>query len=161
MEMNDYPPSTSSENFEKNLPDLLETKSLQTIQRCIAYNKYGKLCRAKIKNNELFCCSAHNPINKEIMNECFMCTEKINSAKELIYLKCKHAFHKDCYIEWLNFSTYDDPICMICRNELIIKEKPIKLNRTKVILINTNDERIKNINNLLNIHNSFFNLKEY
>lgn len=137
--MNDYSPSDSSLNSTSYL-------------RCIAYNKHGKLCRAKIKDNKLFCCESHNPINKEIIEECFICSEKINCAKELIYLKCKHAFHEPCYNEWLKFSTYDTPICMICRNELVIKEKPVKLNRTKVIYQNINDERLKNINNLLNIN---------
>lgn len=120
--------------------------------RCIAFNKNGKLCRAKTKNGKLFCCESHNPINAEIMEECFMCTEKITSGKELIYLKCKHAFHRECYTEWLQFSTYENPICMICRFEIDIKEKPVKLNRTKVIYQNINDQRLKNINNLLNIN---------
>jgi hypothetical protein len=41
---------------------------------------------------------------------------------------------------------------MICRHEIDIKEKPVKLNRTKVIYQNINDQRLKNINNLLNIN---------
>ena len=44
--------------------------------------------------------------------------DKITDSKEIIYFPCKHAFHKPCYDEWLNFSTYENNICMICRNEV-------------------------------------------
>jgi hypothetical protein len=87
------------------------------MNRCISITKNNTRCRAKTKNNLLFCCDEHKPINKEIIeNGCFMCMEKIEKSNEILFLKCKHAFHKPCYVEWLKFSTYDSPICIICRN---------------------------------------------
>lgn len=47
-----------------------------------------------------------------------MCMENIKSSYDIVYFRCKHAFHKDCYFEWLNVSTYENPICMVCRNEI-------------------------------------------
>ena len=89
------------------------------MSRCQAFNKNNRKCRTLLNSNLLFCCSAHEPINKEIMESCFMCMEKIECGNEIIYFRCKHAFHKQCYKEWLSESTYDTPICMICRNEVL------------------------------------------
>ena len=86
------------------------------MNRCNAINKNNKKCRAIIKDKKLFCCESHQPMNKEIIDGCFLCMEKIENANEIIFFKCKHAFHKPCYKEWLSFSTYEEPICMICRN---------------------------------------------
>lgn len=97
------------------------------MNRCIAININNKKCRAK--TNNLFCCEKHKPFNKEIIeNGCFMCMEKIILSKDLILFKCNHAFHKSCYIEWLRYSTYDSPICMICRSNVMTnKEKNNKI----------------------------------
>ena len=83
------------------------------MNRCIGYNKNNHKCRAKTKNNQLFCCKQHEPINNDLVDTgCFICMDKITSANEMIYFKCSHVFHKSCYFEWLNFSTYETPICM-------------------------------------------------
>lgn len=108
------------------------------MNRCIAINNQNKKCRAK--TNNLFCCEKHKPINKEIIdNGCFMCMEKIIKTNELILFKCNHAFHKICYMEWLRYSTYDTPICMICR--------------CQVLSIKCQEKKIKNSNLINNNHN--------
>ncbi len=108
-----------------------------SINRCIAINKNNKRCRAKITNkNELFCCTSHYPINKELItNGCFMCNEQIHKSNDILYFECKHAFHKQCYLEWLEYSTYKTPICLICRND-VIKKDSTKLNNQYIKLIN-------------------------
>ena len=116
-------------------------------KRCIAYNKNGKLCRSKIKNNQLFCCLSHNQINDDILKGCFICMENINDINEIIYLKCHHAFHKECYLEWLGVSTYENPICLLCREE-IIKHTPQKIRKSNVIMYNAIDERLSKLNKL-------------
>jgi hypothetical protein len=114
--------------------------------RCIAINKNNKKCRAKIKNNELFCCESHYPINKELIEEgCFICNEKINNSNEIIYFICKHAFHKSCYIEWLEYSTYEKPICLLCRIN-VIKDKDKNIKKPNI-------NKINNIIPLLEISN--------
>ena len=85
--------------------------------RCPAFTKTGKKCRCKLQNDMLFCCKSHEPINDDIKDTCFMCINKIDNTHNIIYLKCKHAFHKECYMDWLNVSTYDKPICMVCGTE--------------------------------------------
>ena len=119
------------------------------MNRCNSITKNNTRCRAKTKDNLLFCCDDHKPLNKEIIeNGCFMCMEKIEKSNEIIFFKCKHAFHKPCYIEWLKFSTYDTPICIICRN-ITFNKPPQKIEKPKKYIINM--ERIENILNILEI----------
>ena len=101
------------------------------MNRCIAFNKNHKRCRAKCGDN-LFCCSEHEPLNKDLIsNGCFVCSEKINKTSDLIFFKCKHCFHKKCFMDFLKYSTYKNPVCLICRNEVFennnIKSKKIKI----------------------------------
>jgi len=123
------------------------------MNRCIAINSNNKKCRAK--TNNLFCCESHKPINKEIIeNGCFMCMEMITKTNEIILFKCKHAFHKICYMEWLRYSTYDTPICIICRSE-VMKNKQKKLK----IIYQINNDHNKKIHDILyndniNYHNN-------
>jgi hypothetical protein len=103
------------------------------MNRCIAYNKNNKKCRTKTPANELFCCEAHKPINKELFEEgCFVCYQKEFQPNELIYLKCKHVFHKECYQEWLKYSTYDTPVCNICLREVFTQTNKHKKIENKI-----------------------------
>lgn len=104
------------------------------IKRCIAYNKNNNRCRAKIKNNEFFCCDAHKPLNYDLIDCCFICLNKIENVNELYYFRCKHIMHKECYDEWINYSNYNNHICMICRNEVFkMPEKKNKIRRSGVL----------------------------
>jgi len=127
------------------------------MSRCQAYNKNDNKCRAPLKNNVLFCCQAHEPINKEIIESCFLCMEKIENGNEIIYFRCKHAFHKPCYQEWLLESTYETPICLICRNVVLnnnnIEEEKQK-NKKKVIKKKDNIDILKKLEEIFKIiHN--------
>ena len=126
------------------------------MNRCISITKNNTRCRAKTKNNKLFCCDDHLPINKEIIEDgCFMCMEKIEKSNELLFFKCKHAFHKSCYLEWLKFSTYDNPICVICRNN-VYNTPSIKIKEHIIKLVSDSDMKpIKNILDILDIHSNF------
>jgi len=129
------------------------------MNRCIGFTKTNKKCRAIIKNNDntLFCCESHEPLNKdEVYNRCFMCIEKINCKNNFIYFKCRHIFHKSCYLEWLNFSNYSEPICLICRKSVFKKnEKKVK---NKITL---NTSKLDKINYILfiNYYNNNINIK--
>ena len=129
------------------------------MSRCIAYNKNNKKCRAKLENGKIFCCDKHYPINKEIINEgCFICSEKINNTNELIYLKCHHAFHKECYNEWLKYSTYETSVCIICLKEafkpqLIKKKRKKKVNNIEDYLFFENKlNKLNKLNTILGIN---------
>ena len=117
-----------------NLEETLENKC----NRCVGYNKNNKKCRAKTKNNSLFCCKSHEPLNTEIKDGCCICMDIIQNSSDIIFFKCKHAFHKQCYNEWLIYSTYLTPICMICRNEIKSQVKINKKNKKykKFLLLN-------------------------
>jgi hypothetical protein len=92
--------------------------------RCIAINKNDKKCRAKLKENQLFCCISHYPINEDLITDgCFICNERINNPNEILYFTCKHAFHRPCYNEWLQYSTYDTKICLLCRKDIVTNKK--------------------------------------
>jgi hypothetical protein len=120
------------------------------MNRCIAININNKKCRAK--TDKLFCCEDHKPINKELINNgCFMCMEKINKTNEIIFFKCKHAFHKICYMEWLKYSSYETPICIICRKEVMIGNK--YTNQNKKLMTNDHMELIFS---LLNNKESYY-----
>lgn len=119
------------------------------MNRCIAYNKNNKKCRAKLTNGNFFCCEAHYPINIELIDDgCFICTEKIESIEDMYYFKCKHIMHKKCYNEWLEYSNYDNLICMLCRGE-VLKEPPKKSKRRNLGVINKND--YKKLEDIINI----------
>ena len=118
------------------------------MNRCHSLTKNNKRCRAIIKDNKLFCCKNHEPINNEIISDgCCMCMEKIDSAKDIIYLNCNHAFHKPCYNEWLSFSTYDGAICIICRSNKV-SVVPVK-KKNNIPKYNHDISKILNINKVL------------
>jgi len=120
------------------------------MNRCPSITKNNKRCRSKLKNNDLFCCTGHEPINNEIIKDgCFLCMEKIENSNDILFFKCKHAFHKPCYIDWLNYSTYLDKICMICRNNIHCK-KDIKVKFVKKV----DDNQLLNLNNIISIKNN-------
>jgi len=117
------------------------------MNRCISIRN-NKQCRAKTKNNNLFCCTKHEPINRELIeNGCFMCMEKIEKSTEILYFKCHHAVHKPCYIDWLEFSTYEEPICMICRNVAFPRRDEIKKDKKYKHIEDIS--KIKDISNVL------------
>jgi hypothetical protein len=122
------------------------------MNRCIAYNKNNKKCRAKIENNKLVCCDAHLPINKEIITEgCFICFEKMTNTTDLVYLRCCHAFHKDCYAEWLHYSTYDTAVCILCLNEVFTSkndENDKKMNEKILEKLKKNNDKIEILNKI-------------
>jgi hypothetical protein len=120
--------------------------------RCIAINKNNKKCRTKVKDGQFFCCDNHYPINKEIItNNCFICSEKITKSNDILYLKCKHAFHKPCFVEWLEYSTYDNPICLICRN--VIFKNPNEHRKNIIMTKIINIEPLIKIGELINPNN--------
>ena len=99
------------------------------VNRCIGITKNGKKCRTRLRKNQyLFCCEEHKPLNNEIIEDgCFCCMEKIINHKDGIFFKCKHLVHKSCFIDWSrNNSTYETPICLICRSEVYNSNKKKK-----------------------------------
>ena len=120
-------------------------ESILKINRCIGYTKNNKKCRAKILNSDsFFCCTDHEPKNKEILtSSCFMCSENIEKSSDLVFFKCKHAFHKQCYEEWILFSTYEDLICIICRTPVNFGK-----NKEKRVLIKYNNKTYTDVNKI-------------
>jgi hypothetical protein len=152
-------------NTDINNDMQMQERSQIYANRCIAITKNNKKCRAKVNNlksnYKFFCCESHLPLNKEIIeNGCFMCMEKIENLSDIIYFECKHLFHKPCYLEWLTYSTYDKPICLICRNDVIInKDENLILQKYKKI-DNQLHKPIINIKNILDKYDNKCNCKE-
>jgi hypothetical protein len=135
------------------------------INRCNGYTKTGKKCRSKLPEKEKFyCCKNHEPLNMDIFSSgCFMCCENVESTKELIYFKCKHIVHRKCYDEWIGYSNYSNPICMICRKEINNNVNNVnnvnidsKKNKKKVV-IKEDYNNIDYINNILYENNKINN----
>ena len=94
--------------------------------RCIGYTKNNKKCRTRFKKsaNKFFCCKDHEPLNMELFTDCcIMCSEKVVDIKEVVVLRCNHAFHKNCLMEWYQYSTDDILNCPLCRKELSCQPK--------------------------------------
>lgn len=102
-----------------------ELKKLDVRNRCMGYNKAGKRCRTRLRKNQyLFCCDAHKPLNQEIIEDgCFCCTEKLVNHKEVLFFRCKHAVHRKCYYEWMESSQNEVAICMLCRSPILTDKK--------------------------------------
>jgi len=47
---------------------------------------------------------------------CSICLEEFNSEKDISILDCKHIYHMDCIIEWIN----KDPSCPLCRTSELV-----------------------------------------
>lgn len=74
---------------------------------------------------------SRNAINSKIISEikkntvklenikeptCSICLEDFDSGKEIICLDCKHIYHTECIIQWIN----KDASCPLCRsNDLV------------------------------------------
>ena len=126
--------------------------------RCNGYTKTGKKCRTLIKEiGKFYCCKNHEPINVEILSSgCFICCENIENTRELIYFKCKHVVHRTCYDSWLEYSNYDNPICIICRKEINICNtlEDTKKNKKKVIVKKDYINNIDFINDCISNNNN-------
>ena len=119
----------------------------------MGYNKYKKICRAKTNNSSYFCCKEHQALNMDLIEDgCFMCCEKIESRSELLLFHCNHLLHKKCYEEWLKYSTYDEKICILCRQEISRENKNINQIKNKK-KVKYNDNIPQNINELYNSWN--------
>ena len=47
---------------------------------------------------------------------CSICLEEFNSEKEIAFLDCKHIYHMECIIEWIN----KEPSCPLCRSSELV-----------------------------------------
>ena len=56
-------------------------------------------------------CSTHG-------KDCPVCLGNLFDSKR-IYLRCKHAFHKDCVAQWLRVSSASPASCPMCRAPIV------------------------------------------
>ena len=116
------------------------------MNRCIAINKNNKRCRAKC-GTKLFCCKEHEPLNNEIINiGCYVCSEEIKSSNDLLYFKCKHCFHKECFLEFMKYSTYPNHVCLICRAEVFNENNKKKVKKN---IVSKDYSEIKNLHKII------------
>ena len=47
---------------------------------------------------------------------CSICLDDFNSEKEIAFLDCKHIYHMECIIEWIN----KDASCPLCRSSELV-----------------------------------------
>ncbi|CAH8547733.1 unnamed protein product [Schistosoma intercalatum] len=51
-----------------------------------------------------------NVFHVKILDQCVICMEKYCIGDEVIRLPCFHAFHDDCFVDWI-LECLDCPIC--------------------------------------------------
>ena len=66
---------------------------------------------------------------------CSICLDDFNSEKEVIFLDCKHIYHMECIIEWIN----KDASCPLCRKNIQVELSKIFINKIN-ILDNSDDD---------------------
>ena len=105
------------------------------MNRCISYTKNKKKCRAK--TDKFFCCASHEPLNSDLLVDgCFICMENIDKSSDILFLRCRHVFHKKCFFEWSSsYSTYEEFVCLLCRNPCFHLKKKEKEEVIKTVNI--------------------------
>jgi E3 ubiquitin-protein ligase RNF115/126 len=53
-------------------------------------------------------------MKSEMNNQCAVCKDEFEGGEEVKGMPCKHVFHEDCIIPWLNMHNS----CPVCRYEL-------------------------------------------
>ncbi|CAH8509092.1 unnamed protein product [Schistosoma turkestanicum] len=51
-----------------------------------------------------------NAFNVKLLNQCSICMEKYSIGDKVIRLPCFHAFHYNCFVDWI-LECLDCPIC--------------------------------------------------
>ena len=107
-------------DFVLNLLNLeYEEEEIETILNYIMNNdtnRYGSPPASKTEIEKLnkYILTKEKLDNLGIENICSVCKEEFQIGNEMLDLPCKHYFHKDCLMPWLN--QHDS--CPICRFEL-------------------------------------------
>ena len=106
-------------------------------------NKYGSPPAAKSEINKLkkYVLSEENLNKFGCENSCSVCKEDFVIGNKMMDLPCKHYFHEECLMPWLN--QHDS--CPICRFELKTDdpdyEKMKIIRNENTISINNNNQR--------------------
>ena len=79
-------------------------------------NKYGNPPASKDSIKKLEKCIVTNEQLKNfgVENSCAVCKDEFEIGQELLLMPCKHYFHNDCLLPWLN----ERNSCPVCRYEL-------------------------------------------
>ena len=90
-------------------------------------------------------------VNKENLDElslveCCVCMEHLKEADDVAYLPCKHCFHFECVVNWLN----QHNTCPVCRTEFKTDNPDYENRRNNS---NNNRRGTNNINNGRNSNN--------
>jgi len=99
-------------------------ESRPKINRCIAINDNGKMCRTRTQPGSYFCCDSHKPKNFDnLSEECNICCCNVE-INEVIVLKCGHAQHRECFKMWM--SSFKNHYCPLCLVPVLVKRQPKK-----------------------------------
>ena len=111
-------------------------------------NKYGSPPAAKSEINKLkkYVLSKENLNNFGCENSCSVCKEDFAIGNKMMDLPCKHYFHEECLLPWLN--QHDS--CPICRFEL--KTDDPDYEKMKIQRNNSDNNNHSNNNNLGEVH---------
>ena len=92
------------------------------------YNKFKTYLNThnNIKNNKLtntFIKKLNDNYKKDVNKtyKCSICIDEINNEHNIVFLKCGHAYHKQCLNNWVKTKVKNtqDPDCPMCRDVII------------------------------------------
>ena len=97
-------------NYEENMENIINQIMMNDP------NKYGNPPASKesIKKLEKFIVTNQKLISFGVENSCAVCKEEFEIKQELMLMPCKHYFHINCLLPWLN----ERNSCPVCRYEL-------------------------------------------
>ena len=92
--------------FFTHFQEQVQDPASQDMQVNLSKKKKYKIIQEQITEIKLESCN---------QTSCSICLEKFNNKYIIVEIKCKHVFHKKCFIRW----TKKNPSCPICRFCLI------------------------------------------
>ena len=97
-------------NYEENMENIINQIMMNDP------NKYGNPPASKDSIKKLEKCIVTNEQLKNfgVENSCAVCKDEFEIGQELLLMPCKHYFHNDCLLPWLN----ERNSCPVCRYEL-------------------------------------------
>eukprot|EP01122_Echinamoeba_exundans_P000191 TRINITY_DN10169_c0_g1_i1.p1 TRINITY_DN10169_c0_g1~~TRINITY_DN10169_c0_g1_i1.p1 ORF type:complete len:196 (+),score=33.73 TRINITY_DN10169_c0_g1_i1:49-636(+) len=87
---------------------------LASIQGFLSNSRVGKPPASKLAVQEMDLIIFDERLLKKYPDPCTICTEKFKLEDEAKQFPCKHLFHEDCIIQWLEKNNS----CPLCRHEL-------------------------------------------
>lgn len=110
-------PSHPGFRLPDNIGDYFVGQGLEQLLQQLAENdpnRYGTPPASKSVIEKLPTVTITEDVSSSEMNQCAVCMDEFEVGVEAKQIPCKHMFHKDCILPWLELHNS----CPVCRHEL-------------------------------------------